>query len=65
MKKNRLPVAKYENGKWMLSEPYDFDNRIVCTPYGEMSDGTMVWESENGKQYTKQKFFGKYYFCEM
>ncbi len=65
MKKNRLPVARYKNGRWALDEPYEENNRITCTPYGEMSDGTMVWADENGKQYTRQKFFGKYYFCEM
>lgn len=65
MRKQTLPVAYYENGHWTLSEPYNYDNRITCVPYGEMSDGTMVWEDSEGKQYTRNKFFGKYYFCEM
>jgi len=65
MRKQTLPVAYIENGKWVLTEPYDPSNRITCSPYGEMSDGTMVWENAEGKQFTRCRFFGKYYFCEM
>ena len=61
----RLPVAKYINGKWNLSEPYDGENRIYCSVVGQMCDGSLVWEDENGKQYSRQRFFGKYYFCVM
>ena len=60
-----LPTATYTGGKWHLSDPYDMTNRITCSVYGEMSDGTKVWTDESGKQYTRQKIFGKYFFCEM
>ena len=63
MKKQTLPVATYNKGKWVLSEPYEYSNRITCKPYGEMSDGTMVWQDKNEKQYIRMKFFGKYFFC--
>lgn len=61
----RLPVAFYQDGKWNLSDPYSYENRIECSVIGEMSDGTKVWEDSTGKQYTRQNFFGKYYFCKM
>ena len=60
-----LPVAKYADGKWILSDPYEFENRIVCSVVGQMCDGSLVWEDERGKQYNRQRFFGKYYFCAM
>lgn len=60
-----LPIAAYKNGKWELSEPYEPENRITCTVVGEMCDGTIVWEDNKGKQFSRQKFFGKYYFCKM
>lgn len=60
--KNTLPIAYLEKGKLVLTEPYDYDNRITCELIGEMSDGTKVWEDNNGKQYTKNLFYGKYYF---
>ena len=60
-----LPTAIYRDGKWVLSDPYDYTTRKTCKVYGEMSDGVKVWQDENGKQYTRQKLFGKYYFCEM
>lgn len=63
--KQNLPVVYYEKGKWVFTSPYDYNTRISCKPYGEMSDGTMIWEDEEGKQYTRNKFFGKYYFCEI
>lgn len=64
--KNRvenLPTARYENGKWNLSEPFEIENRITCSVIGEMCDGTKVWQDDNGNQYSRQKIFGKYYFC--
>jgi len=60
-----LPTAIYKNGKWELGAPYDYNSRAVCSVYGEMQDGTKVWVDEFGKQFTRQKIFGKYYFCEM
>lgn len=60
-----LPTAIYRDGKWELSDPYDYNNRKTCKVCGEMCDGVKVWADENGKQYTRQKLFGKYYFCEM
>lgn len=60
-----LPTAIYKNGKWCLSEPFEPENRITCSVVGEMCDGALVWEDENGKQFSRQRFFGKYYFCEM
>ena len=59
------PIAKYTPDGWVLGEPYEPNDRITCTVYGEMSDGVKVWTDENGKQYTRQRFFGKYYFVEM
>ena len=64
-RKQTLPIATYKNGKWHLTEPYEPENRITCTVIGEMCDGTLVWEDENGKQFSRQRFFGKYYFCVM
>ena len=55
----------YKDGKWELSDPYDYNNRITCTVCGEMCDGVKVWADEKGKQFTRQKLYGKYYFCEM
>ena len=60
-----LPTAIYQDGKWELGEPYDISNRKTCSVIGEMNDGTKVWQDENGKQFSRQKIFGKYYFCEM
>lgn len=65
MRTQTLPIAYIKDGCWVLSEPYEPANRISCNPYGEMSDGTMVWADANGKQYTRQRFFGKFFFCEM
>ena len=61
---NRLPVAHVEQSKLVLSDPYDRDGYIECSPYGQMADGSMVWADEAGNQYLKQRFFGKYYFCQ-
>lgn len=65
MRRETLPTGKHEDGKMVLSSPYDPEHEITCTPYGEMSDGTMVWEDKSGKQYTRNKFYGKYYFIEI
>ena len=65
MRKESLPTGKYINGELVLNPPYDWTKEVICTPYGEMSDGTMVWQDETGKQYTRNKFFGKYYFIEL
>lgn len=65
IRRESLPLAKYERGEVVLSNAYGDVNYITCTPYGEMADGTMVWTDENGKQYTRNKFFGKYFFFEM
>lgn len=59
------PIAKYTSNGWVFSEPYEIENRVSCTVQGEMSDGTKVWVDKNGKQYTRNKLFGKYYFVEM
>lgn len=60
-----LPTAIYKNGEWVLSEPYDINSRKTCTVVGEMCDGLKVWADEEGNQFTRQKIFGKYYFCTM
>lgn len=60
-----LPTAFYKEGKWELAEPYDIKNRKTCSVIGEMCDGTRVWADETGKQFSRQKIFGKYYFSEM
>lgn len=60
-----LPIAIYRDGKWKLSEPFDMAARKTCRVIGEMCTGSKVWEDADGKQYTRQKVFGKYYFCEM
>jgi len=65
MRKQTLPVAEYVNGKWFLDEPHEPNNRITCEAYGVMDDGAIVWEDSNGKQYTRARFFGKFYFCKM
>lgn len=60
-----LPTAIYEDGKWVLSEPYDIKKRKTCSVIGEMCDGLKVWADEEGNQFTRQKIYGKYYFCTM
>lgn len=60
-----LPTAIYKNGKWEISEPYDYDCQKTCSVIGEMADGQKVWVDDNGNQFTRQKLFGKYYFCTM
>ena len=57
---NTLPVMRWINGHCVW-----FHNmKITCSPFGEMSDGTMVWADEDGNQFLKQKHFGRYFFCE-
>ena len=58
--KQTLPTIRYEDGKPELH----MSEMIACSPYGEMADGTMVWESENGEQFIRCKLFGKYFFSE-
>ena len=65
MRRESLPTATYKDGKWILSEPYNPKNYVTCSVIGEMSDGAKVWVNDNGKQFTRQKIYGKYYFCEM
>lgn len=65
MRQQTLPVAYFEKGHWVLTEPYEPDNRITCRPYGEMNDGTLVWVDDEDNQYTRIMFYGKYYFCKM
>lgn len=65
MRRETLPTAIRVNGKWKLSEPYTDECRVSCTVYGEMSDGTKVWQDDTGKQWFRQKLFGKYFFVEI
>lgn len=62
MKKQTLPTAIYISGEWHIAEPYNREKYITCEIYGEMADGCKVWVDANGKQYTRQKIYGKYYF---
>jgi hypothetical protein len=68
MRKETLPTARYEKGKLVLSNPYTPKRATVfttCTPYGEMQDGTLVWADREGRQYTRQKAFGRFFFVEL
>lgn len=61
----RLPIAKIENGKVILTDYEDYEKWIECEPYGEMSDGTMVWENAEKKQFIRKRFYGKYFFINL
>lgn len=68
MRKETLPTGKYEHGKFVYSNPYTTKQETVfttCTPYGEMQDGTMVWADREGRQYTRQKVSGRFFFVEL
>lgn len=68
MRKETLPTGRYEHGKLMLCNPYTTKPETVfttCTPYGEMQDGTMVWADREGRQYTRRKFRGQFFFVEL
>ena len=58
--KQTLPVMRYIDGHcvWFHSK------KVTCSPYGEMADGTMVWCDEDGNQWIRQKFCGRFFFCE-
>lgn len=68
MRKETLPTGRYEGGKWVLNDAYtpNWENEfITCAPYGEMQDGTLVWADKYGKQYTRQKIWGRFFFIEL
>ncbi len=65
MRKETNPIAYYSEGRLDLRDFGNMEAWITCIPYGQMSDGTMVWEDNEGNQYTRNKFFGKYFWVEL
>lgn len=68
MRRETLPTAKVESGRIaLLAPPYDPEGKglVTCTPYGEMEGGLLVWADDQGKQYTRNRIYGKYYFVEL
>lgn len=63
--KQTLPTGKWNNGRLEIGSPYDPDGYITCEIVGQMQSGEMVWEDESGKQYTRNRIHGKYYFIEL
>lgn len=57
-----LPTAKLEKGLYVLT-----DEKLTCEPYGQMSDGRLVWSDHRGWQYIKYKFHrdNRYYFVKI
>lgn len=54
-----LPAVTYKDGT------YQYIGRISCSVIGEMYDGIKVWQDSTGKQWTRHKLSGKYFFCEL
>ena len=63
LRRETLPVAMYAGGKWIFEGlTGDGVGKVTCSPYGQMSDGTLVWTDSNENQYVRRKLWGVFFF---